>query len=304
MDKNLFDISTNIENALHDGQPIVGLETTIISHGMPYPENVRTALEVEKIIRDYGCEPMTIGIVNGKIKCGLSNDDIEMFASSKNITKCTQRDISSSINKKMNSALTVGACLFVLKQLGVDVLVTGGIGGVSRNAYKDFDISADLVALSEHEKIVVCSGMKAFMGIKETLEFLETHSVLVCVYKSDTLPLFYSRSSKIKSENIIHSSSEIIDIFKVNKKLNLEKSLLLCNPIEEEHSIDFNYLEQIIKQSISSSEEKGIFGKDLTPYILSEISSNTGGKTLLANIELIKSNAKLGAEISLNLHSN
>ena len=304
MDKNLFDISENIEIALHNGKPIVGLETTIISHGMPYPENVRTALEVEKIIKDNGCEPMTIGIVNGKIKCGLSNDEIEMFASSNEITKCTQRDISSSINTKMNSALTVGACLFVLQKLGIDVLVTGGIGGVSRNASKDFDISADLVALSEHEKIVVCSGMKAFMGIKETLEFLETHSVFVCVYNSDTLPLFYSRSSKIKSENIIHSSSEIIDIFKVNKKLNLEKSLLLCNPIEEEYSIDFNYLEQIIKQSIYSSEEKGIFGKDLTPYILSEISSNTGGKTLLSNIELIKSNAKLGAEISLNLNSN
>ena len=194
--------------------------------------------------------------------------------------------------------------LFVLQKLGIDVLVTGGIGGVSRNAFKDFDVSADLVALSEHEKIVVCSGMKAFMGIKETLEFLETHSVFVCVYNSDTLPLFYSRSSKIKSENIIHSSSEIIDIFKVNKQLNLGKSILLCNPIEEEHSIDSNYLEQIIKQSISSSEEKGIFGKDLTPYILSEISSNTGGKTLLSNIELIKSNAKLGAETSLNLNSN
>tara|TARA_B110000438_G_scaffold303342_1_gene364371 strand:+ start:19 stop:933 length:915 start_codon:yes stop_codon:yes gene_type:complete len=304
MDKNLFDISENIENALDNGKPIVGLETTIISHGMPYPENVRTALEVEKIIKDNGCEPMTIGIVNGKIKCGLSNDEIEMFASSNEITKCTQRDISSSINTKMNSALTVGACLFVLQKLGIDVLVTGGIGGVSRNASKDFDISADLVALSEHEKIVVCSGMKAFMGIKETLEFLETHSVFVCVYNSDTLPLFYSRSSKIKSENIIHNSSEIIDIFKVNKQLNLGKSILLCNPIEEEYSIDFNYLEQIIKQSIYSSEEKGIFGKDLTPYILSEISSNTGGKTLLSNIELIKSNAKLGAEISLNLNSN
>ena len=304
MDKNLFDISENIENALDNGKPIVGLETTIISHGMPYPENVRTALEVEKIIKDNGCEPMTIGIVNGKIKCGLSNDEIEMFASSNEITKCTQRDISSSINTKMNSALTVGACLFVMQKLGIDVLVTGGIGGVSRNASKDFDISADLVALSEHEKIVVCSGMKAFMGIKETLEFLETHSVFVCVYNSDTLPLFYSRSSKIKSENIIHNSSEIIDIFKVNKQLNLGKSILLCNPIEEEYSIDFNYLEQIIKQSIYSSEEKGIFGKDLTPYILSEISSNTGGKTLLSNIELIKSNAKLGAEISLNLNSN
>ena len=304
MDKNLFDISENIENALDNGKPIVGLETTIISHGMPYPENVRTALEVEKIIKDNGCEPMTIGIVNGKIKCGISNDEIEMFASSNEITKCTQRDISSSINTKMNSALTVGACLFVLQKLGIDVLVTGGIGGVSRNASKDFDISADLVALSEHEKIVVCSGMKAFMGIKETLEFLETHSVFVCVYNSDTLPLFYSRSSKIKSENIIHNSSEIIDIFKVNKQLNLGKSILLCNPIEEEYSIDFNYLEQIIKQSIYSSEEKGIFGKDLTPYILSEISSNTGGKTLLSNIELIKSNAKLGAEISLNLNSN
>ena len=304
MDKNLFDLSENIENALHNGKPIVGLETTIISHGMPYPENVRTALEVEKIIKDNGCEPMTIGIVNGKIKCGLSNDEIEMFASSNEITKCTQRDISSSINTKMNSALTVGACLFVLQKLGIDVLVTGGIGGVSRNASKDFDISADLVALSEHEKIVVCSGMKAFMGIKETLEFLETHSVFVCVYNSDTLPLFYSRSSKIKSENIIHNSSEIIDIFKVNKQLDLGKSILLCNPIEEEYSIDFNYLEQIIKQSIYSSEEKGIFGKDLTPYILSEISSNTGGKTLLSNIELIKSNAKLGAEISLNLNSN
>ena len=304
MDKNLFDISENIENAFDNGKPIVGLETTIISHGMPYPENVRTALEVEKIIKDNGCEPMTIGIVNGKIKCGLSNDEIEMFASSNEITKCTQRDISSSINTKMNSALTVGACLFVMQKLGIDVLVTGGIGGVSRNASKDFDISADLVALSEHEKIVVCSGMKAFMGIKETLEFLETHSVFVCVYNSDTLPLFYSRSSKIKSENIIHNSSEIIDIFKVNKQLNLGKSILLCNPIEEEYSIDFNYLEQIIKQSIYSSEEKGIFGKDLTPYILSEISSNTGGKTLLSNIELIKSNAKLGAEISLNLNSN
>ena len=304
MDKNLFAISENIENAFDNGKPIVGLETTIISHGMPYPENVRTALEVEKIIKDNGCEPMTIGIVNGKIKCGLSNDEIEMFASSNEITKCTQRDISSSINTKMNSALTVGACLFVMQKLGIDVLVTGGIGGVSRNASKDFDISADLVALSEHEKIVVCSGMKAFMGIKETLEFLETHSVFVCVYNSDTLPLFYSRSSKIKSENIIHNSSEIIDIFKVNKQLDLGKSILLCNPIEEEYSIDFNYLEQIIKQSIYSSEEKGIFGKDLTPYILSEISSNTGGKTLLSNIELIKSNAKLGAEISLNLNSN
>ena len=233
MENNFFEISENIKNALNDRKPVVGLETTIISHGMPYPENIRTALEVEKIIKNNGCEPMTIGIVNGKIKCGLTNDEIEMFGSSNNVTKCTQRDISSSISNKQNSALTVGACLFVMHKIGIDVLVTGGIGGISRNAFKDFDISADLVALSEYEKIVVCSGMKAFMGIKETLEFLETNSVFVCVFDSETLPLFYSNSSKIKAENIIRNHEEIIDIFKINKDIGLGRSILLCNPIDK-----------------------------------------------------------------------
>ena len=304
MKNNFFEISENIENALNSSKPIVGLETTIISHGMPYPENVRTALEVEKIIKENGCEPMTIGIVNGKIKCGLTNDEIEMFGSSENVTKCTLRDISSSINKKQNSALTVGGCLFVLNKLGVDVLVTGGIGGVSRNAFKDFDVSADLVALSEYEKIVVCSGMKAFMGIKETLEFLETNSVFVCVFDSETLPLFYSNSSKIKAENVIREHEEIIDIFKTNKNIGLGKSILLCNPIDKKFSIDSEYLEEIIEQSITSSEKKGIFGKELTPYILGEIANKTGGRTLSSNIELIKSNAKLGSEISKKLNLN
>ena len=304
MKNNFFEISENIENALTSGKPIVGLETTIISHGMPYPENVRTAMEVEKIIKENGCEPMTIGIVNGKIKCGLTNDEIEMFGSSNNVTKCTLRDISSSIKSKRNSALTVGGCLFVMHKIGVDVLVTGGIGGVSRNAFKDFDVSADLVALSEYEKIVVCSGMKAFMGIKETLELLETNSVFVCVFDSETLPLFYSNSSKIKAENVIREHEEIIDIYKINKKIGLGKSILLCNPIDKKFSIDSAYLEKIIEQSIKSSEKKGIFGKELTPYILSDIANKTEGKTLLSNIELIKSNAKLGSDISKKLNLN
>ena len=240
MEKELIKFSENIEKALKERKPIVGLETTIISHGMPYPENVKTAMEVEKIIKDNGCEPMTIGIVDGKIKCGLSNYEIKMFGSSDNISKCTERDISSSIKNKLNSALTVGACLYVMDKLGIEVLVTGGIGGVSRSAFKDFDVSADLVALSSCNNIVVCSGMKAFMGIKETLEYLETNSVLVSVYNSETLPLFYSRSSKIKAENVIRNHKEIIDIFKINKQMGLEKSILVCNPIDEEYSIDLN----------------------------------------------------------------
>ena len=304
MGKNHIILSENIELALKERRPVVGLETTIISHGMPFPENVRTALEVEKIIKDNGCEPMTIGIVNGKIKCGLSKDEIEKFGSSKNITKCTERDISSSIEKKLNSALTVGACLFVMDKIGVEVLVTGGIGGVSRSAFKDFDVSADLAALSSYQKIVVCSGMKAFMGIKETLEYLETYSVLVSVYNSDTVPLFYSRSSKIKAENVTRNTKEIVDVFKINKQIGLEKSLLLCNPIDEKYSIDLEYLEEIINKSIVNSEKKGIYGKDLTPYILNDISKQTGGKTLESNIELVKSNAKLGSEIAFGLNSN
>jgi pseudouridine-5'-phosphate glycosidase len=247
---------------------------------------------------------MTIGIVDGKIKCGLSNHEIKMFGSSDNISKCTERDISTSIKNKLNSALTVGACLYVMDKLGIEVLVTGGIGGVSRSAFKDFDVSADLVALSSCNNIVVCSGMKAFMGIKETLEYLETNSVLVSVYNSETLPLFYSRSSKIKAENVIRNHKEIIDIFKINKQMGLEKSILLCNPIDEEYSIDLNYLEDIINKSITNSEKNGIFGKDLTPFILNDISKQTGGKTLASNIELIKSNAKLGSKISFGLCSN
>ena len=304
MEKELIKFSENIEKALKERKPIVGLETTIISHGMPYPENVKTAMEVEKIIKDNGCEPMTIGIVDGKIKCGLSNYEIKMFGSSDNISKCTERDISSSIKNKLNSALTVGACLYVMDKLGIEVLVTGGIGGVSRSAFKDFDVSADLVALSSCNNIVVCSGMKAFMGIKETLEYLETNSVLVSVYNSETIPLFYSRSSKIKAENVIRNHKEIIDIFKINKQMGLEKSILLCNPIDEEYSIDLNYLEDIINKSITNSEKNGIFGKDLTPFILNDISKQTGGKTLASNIELIKSNAKLGSKISFGLCSN
>jgi|TARA_B110000263_G_scaffold92812_1_gene81116 pseudouridine-5'-phosphate glycosidase len=304
MEKELIKFSKNIEKALKENKPIVGLETTIISHGMPYPENVKTALEVEEIIKDNGCEPMTIGIVNGKIKCGLTNNEIEMFGSTDTISKCTERDISSSIKNKLNSALTVGACLYVMDKLGIEVLVTGGIGGVSRSAFKDYDISADLVALSSCNNIVVCSGMKAFMGIKETLEYLETNSVLVSVYNSDTLPLFYSRSSQIKAENIIKDHKEIIEIYKINNQLGLRKSILLCNPIEEEYSLDLTYLEEIISKSIINSEKKGIFGKDLTPFILNDISIQTGGKTLESNVELIKSNAKLGSKISFGLCSN
>lgn len=300
--KNYLDCSNEVRNALEEGKPVVALESTIISHGMPYPKNVETALLVERTVRESGAVPATVAIINGRLKAGLSHDEIEYFGKKGNaITKVSRRDIPAIIAAGKDGATTVAATMIISALAKIDVFCTGGIGGVHRGAAITMDISADLEELARTPVVVVCAGAKAILDLQLTMEYLETKGVNVIGYGTDELPAFYTRSSGLKVNCRMDSPSEIAVAWQVQKELKIGGGLLVTNPIPAEYSMDPIYINHEIDLAIEEMKKFGIKGKETTPYLLEKIQKLTAGKSLESNIQLVLNNARLASEIAKNL---
>lgn len=294
-------IREEVQKALLEGKAVVALESTIISHGMPYPKNVDTALSVEKVIRDNGAIPATIGIIDGEIVIGMTPDQIEDFGKKKGIAKVSKRDLPIVVAKKQYGATTVSATMLCAKMAGIDIFVTGGIGGVHRGAETSFDISRDLKELGEVDVAVICSGAKAILDIPKTLEYLETEGVTVLSNKADRFANFYSLSSDGPVDYAFQSPEEAADILLAKKELGLKGGVLISNPVPEEMALPHEYIDSLVDQAVRECENAGIKGKEATPFLLKRIVELTGGKSLETNIALVRHNAELGAKIAIAL---
>ncbi len=301
MEKKYLDIKTEIYEAVQNNLPVVSLESTIISHGMPYPQNVEMAKRCEQIIRDNGAIPATIGIINGVIKIGLSDSELEYMANSKNIAKVSRRDFAWIVSKKLSGATTVASTMIASKLAGIKVFVTGGIGGVHREAEKTFDISADLYELATTNVAVVCAGAKSILDLGLTLEYLETHGVPVIGYKTDELPAFYTRKSGHKLVLYSDSITEIAQMIKTKWELKLDGGIVVANPIPEEFAMNEFVIAKAIEDALDKAKYFKIHGKELTPFLLAEIKNITKGKSLDANIQLVYNNALTGALLAKEL---
>lgn len=294
-------ISNEVQYALKNNIPVVALESTIISHGMPYPKNVETALLVEKTIRDNGAIPATIGIIDGEAIVGMNPEEIEEFGKRKGIKKVSRRDLPIVYAKKLWGATTVAATMILAAQAGIEIFVTGGIGGAHRKANETFDISADLEELGKTNVSVVSAGVKAILDLKLTLEILETKGVPVLSYQTDEFADFYTRHSGIKMENVVNSPLEVAQIIKAKRDNHLDGGVLIANPIPEEDEMDPTIINNAIEVALANAEKDGISGKDITPYLLKTIVELTNGDSLESNIKLVLNNAKLGAKIAKEL---
>lgn len=294
-------INKEVLDALKNKKPVVALESTIISHGMPYPKNVETALLVEKTIRDNGAIPATIGIIDGEPIIGMTKEEIEEFGKRKGIRKVSRRDLPIVYAKKLWGATTVAATMILAAQAGIEVFVTGGVGGAHRGAQDTFDISADLEELGKTNVTVISAGVKAILDLNLTLEILETKGVPVLSYQSDEFADFYTRHSGIKMENVVNSPKEIADIIKAKRANHLDGGTLVANPIPEEDAMDDKVINGAIEKALKMADENGIKGKDVTPFLLKTIVELTGGDSLESNIKLVLNNAKLGAKVASEL---
>ena len=301
MIKKYLDINPEVKEALEKGKPVVALESTIISHGMPYPKNVETALNVEKIIRDNGAVPATIAILNGILKVGLTNEEIEYLGKAQNVIKTSRRDIPFIVAKKSDGATTVASTMIIASLAGIKVFATGGIGGVHRGATETFDISADLEELAQTNVAVVCAGAKSILDIGLTLEYLETHGVPVVGYKTEEMPAFYTRKSGFKVDYMLNSPEEIALSLKTKWDLGLMGGMVVANTIEEKYQMDYDTITLAIENALKEAEENSIKGKESTPFLLAKIKEITGGDSLEANIMLVYNNARLGAKIAVEL---
>jgi len=300
MDKYL-DLNPEVRSAMEAEQPVVALESTIIAHGMPYPKNVETALAVNDVIRSGGAVPATIGIINGRMKVGLTAEEIEYLGTAKNVMKVSRRDLPYTLVNRLDGATTVAGTMIIAHMAGIRVFVTGGIGGVHRGAGESFDISADLEELKSTDVVVVCAGVKSILDIGATLEYLETAGVPVITVGSDEFPAFYSRKSGFKSECRIDSPREIADLISLKYTLGLRGGILIGCPIPEKDEIPFHKMECIINEALHKCKAADITGKRITPFLLDEIKTLTSGSSLDANISLVLNNAKIGAEIAAAL---
>lgn len=296
-----LDINPEVKEALNNGKPVVALESTIISHGMPYPENVKTALNVEKIIRDNGAVPATIAILGGTLKVGLTGEEIEYLGKAKNVIKTSRRDIPFIAAKKSDGATTVASTMIIASLAGIKVFATGGIGGVHRGAAETFDISADLEELANTDVAVICAGAKSILDIGLTLEYLETNGVPVVGYQTEEMPAFYTRKSGFKVDYTVESPAEIAFALKAKWDLGLRGGMVVANPIEEQYEMDYDTITEAIDKAVKEAEEKGIRGKETTPFLLSKVKEITGGDSLESNIMLVYNNALLGAKIAVEL---
>ena len=292
-------VSEEVKNAIKENKPVVALESTIISHGRPYPKNVATALEVEKVVRENGAIPATIAIINGEIKVGLTKEEIEVIGKAGlSVTKTSRRDLAYVVANKLNGATTVAATMICAEMAGIKVFATGGIGGVHRGAETTMDISADLEELGNTNVAVVCAGCKSILDMGLTLEYLETKGVPVYGYQTNILPAFYTRESDFKVSKI-NSEYEIARVLKAKWDLELNGGVVIANPIPEEYSMDRNVIDKTILDALKEADENGIKGKDTTPFLLDKVQKLTQGKSLEANIRLVFNNAKLASKIAI-----
>lgn len=291
-------ISSEVLFALNNGLPVVALESTIIAHGMPYPKNVETAFRVEQTIRDCGAIPATIGIIDGEPVVGMSKQEIEIFGQRKDVLKASRRDLPVIYAKKLWAATTVASTMIIAEQAGIEVFVTGGIGGVHRGATETFDISADLQELARTNVTVICAGAKAILDLSLTLEYLETMGVPVLGYQTEELPAFYIRRSGLKVDYKINDPKEAAKIIIEKRNNKLIGGILITNPIPNQYAMDEKVINTAIENALRQADELGIKGKDTTPFLLKTIVELTSGDSLESNIELVLNNARVGAEIS------
>lgn len=296
--KRVLEIKPEVLKALSDNQPVVALESTIISHGMPYPQNVETAKRVEEIIRSEGAIPATIAILNGKIKIGLTEEELEYLGKAQDVLKVSRRDLPFVVAKAQNGATTVAATMICAELAGIAVFVTGGIGGVHRGAQETFDISADLTELEKTSVAVVCAGAKSILDLGLTLEYLETAGVPVLGYQTKELPAFYTRQSGFEVDYQMDTPEEVAEVMHQKWSLGLEGGLVVANPIPQAYQMDKSFIDDIIASALKNADVLGIKGKDTTPFLLSEIKKLTGGSSLEANIQLVYNNALVGANIA------
>ena len=292
--------SDEVKKAKAEGRPIVSLESTIISHGMPYPKNKETALALEAIIREEGAVPATIGIIDGEIVIGMNEEEIEAFSTRKGIRKVSKRDLPIVMARKEWGATTVSATILCSAMAGIDIFATGGIGGVHRGAEKTWDVSRDLYELGSEPMMVICSGAKAILDLPKTIEVLETQGVSVLSYESETFASFYSRSSGLPVDAVFRDPTEAAAILKARRDLGLTGGVLVSNPCPEEMALPNEYIEKAIEEAVKEAEEQKITGKALTPFLLSRIATITGGESLETNMALVKNNARLAAKIALS----
>ena len=292
-----LDVAPEVREALDAGRPVVALESTIISHGMPYPQNVETALAVEDIIRQNGAVPATICIIGGRLKAGCTREEIEYLGKAgPKVTKASRRDLAMLVARKMDGATTVTTTMMIAHMAGIKVFATGGIGGVHRGAETTMDISADLEELAHTPVMVVCAGAKSILDLGLTLEYLETHGVPVIGYGTEELPAFYTRKSGFGVDYRVDTPEELAAFFKTSLDLGLRSGVLVTNPIPQEHSMDPAIINKAIDEAIAEAEAKGIHGKESTPFLLAKVKDLTGGDSLDSNIQLVFNNAKLAAK--------
>ncbi|WP_412729355.1 pseudouridine-5'-phosphate glycosidase [Cytobacillus praedii] len=301
MMENYLEYSAEVQEAKKVNKPIVALESTIISHGMPYPQNVETAKEVEEIIRKNGAVPATIAIINGKIKIGLSDEDLEFLGTSKDIEKASRRDLPYLIANKKNGATTVASTMICAQLAGIEVFVTGGIGGVHREAETTMDISADLQELAQTNVAVICAGAKSILDLGLTLEYLETHGVPVVGFETDALPAFFTRTSPFNVNYRVDTAEEAAAMIRTKWELGLNGGVVIANPIPEADALDEAFITNVIESALREAKENNIEGKKVTPFLLSKVKELTEGKSLIANIALVKHNAEVGSRIAVSL---
>ena len=294
-----LEISPEVSRALQEGRPVVALESTIISHGMPYPQNVETALNVERIVRENGAVPATIAIIGGKLKAGLSKDEIEYLGKKGyDVTKASRRDLPVLIAKGEDGATTVATTMIIAAMAGIRVFATGGVGGVHRGAEVTMDISADLEELAQTPVLVVCAGAKSILDLGLTLEYLETKGVPVIGYQTEELPAFYTRKSGFGVDYRLDSPQEIADAFRAKLEMDLGGGMLVTNPIPEDYSMDPDVINKAIDEAVAEANALGIKGKQTTPFLLAKIKDITGGDSLASNIRLVYNNAALAAQVA------
>ena len=297
-----LDVSQEVAEALAENKPVVALESTIISHGMPYPQNVETALKVEQVIRDNGAVPATIAIIGGRLKAGLTKEEIEYLGKTGSaVPKVSRRDLPIIVAKGMDGATTVATTMIIASLAGIKVFATGGIGGVHRGAETTMDISADLEELAMTPVMVICAGAKSILDLGLTLEYLETKGVPVIGYGTEELPAFYTRKSGFGVDYRLDSPKELAEAFSVKQAVGLKGGMLVANPIPEAHSMDPEVINKAIDEAIAESKRQGIHGKDTTPFLLAKVKEITGGDSLASNIQLVFNNAWLAAQTAVEL---
>jgi pseudouridine-5'-phosphate glycosidase len=292
-----FRLSEDVASALENHRPVVALESTVISHGLPHPQNLETAMRLEHVVRDGRCVPATIAVFDGEFNVGLTDEQIEFLATDKDIRKISRRDIPIAAAKKLNSATTVATTTYAAHQAGIKVFATGGIGGVHRGY--SADVSADLVELARTPIVVVCSGPKIVLDLPATREWLETFGVTVLGWQCDEMPAFYSRSSGLAIDERVETGADVAEIAKARDRMGLSNTVLVTVPVPAEAAIDANELESILDEAVRSAADNKITGKEITPFLLAELGRKTSGQTLKTNIALLENNARVAAEIAL-----